>query len=381
MANEKEQSTSVVATDTKATFKSYLVKSQDIYLGMVTTQMEEYKLELSNYQRNCVLSALGKINDVLSQKGLLFKDVDQSNLGQILTTVATLKLNPSATPREVYFQLRNVKVGDDWKKVIEMGIEGAGNDAILRNYGVNVKSVMTPFLIREGDDFSYPYFDGEKMCPITWHPKSYYGKIIRVVYVINKTDGTTDYAISEREEVANNLKAHIINNLRSVPEDVKNPILEKIENMTLDELLNDTSLRKVSYKDKTYNKETKTYDIRDNSVSAISPAWYQSSSREAMIERKMRNNAIKKYPKNFDNALAQNGYESTYDDYDQYREKKAAPNPIDVVDAEFEENKATTKANPILMTNCPSNEQIVHNEPKNEQIGHDSQQVVDENPY
>lgn len=385
---EENKSTQVA---TKSTFKSALVKVQDTYMEMVTSQMKDYHLDLTDYQRSCTLSAIAKINELLSNNAMTFNSIDQSNLGQILTTVATLKLNPSATPREVYFQTRKVKTDEKdskgnfvYKTIIEMGIEGSGNDAILRNFGVDVKSVMTPFLIREGDEFEYPYFDGEVMQPIKWRMKSLSSKIKMVVYVITKKDGTRDYAMADRESVAENLKAHIINNLRDVDDETKNPILEKIENMTLDEMLNDLSLRKIKYQKKTWNESIKKWEYFEATKSVISPAWYQSSSREAMIERKMRNNAIKKYPKNFGSQLASVGYESTFEDYEQYNEKdsnKAKPNPIDAIDVEVNEKQGSTKANPILMADSSTNEEKLHSEAKNGQSEAVNDVEKEEFPY
>ena len=52
-----------------------------------------------------------------------------------------------------------------------------------------------------------------------------------------------------------------------------------------------------------------------------------------MIERKMMNNATKKYPKNFSNAFVRKAFEDTFEDYDQYRETNK-PKEIEVVSAE-----------------------------------------------
>ena len=41
-----------------------------------------------------------------------------------------------------------------------------------------------------------------------------------------------------------------------------------------------------------------------------------------MILRKMRNNAIKKIPKDFSDAFMAKAYESTFEDYDQYRDDR-----------------------------------------------------------
>ena len=40
----------------------------------------------------------------------------------------------------------------------------------------------------------------------------------------------------------------------------------------------------------------------------------QGFSKENMIERKMRNHAIRKYPKNLDNIYVREAYESTYEE-------------------------------------------------------------------
>lgn len=41
-----------------------------------------------------------------------------------------------------------------------------------------------------------------------------------------------------------------------------------------------------------------------------------------MIERKMKNNATKKYPKDFRNAFVERAFETTFEDYDQYRNQE-----------------------------------------------------------
>ena len=361
MANDVNKEVNNLPQKKEEVFKTALIKAETTYIEMVTESMSSYKLPFTEYQKTCVMGAIQKIYELLQTKGLDFKKVNQSNLSQILSSVAALKLNPVATPRECYFQLRNVKQADDtYIQTVEMGIEGAGNDAILRNFGVDVKSVMPPFIVHDGDELSLPFFDGEKMTGLTWKPKTLSGKVTAVIYVISKEDGSRDYAMADRESVAENLKAHIINNLRAVPDNVKNPILDKIENMTLDEMLSDKSLReKVKYT--AYNKNLE--------VTPISPAWTSPSSREAMIERKIRNNAIKKYPKNFGSDLASTGYENTYEDYDQYREAPQRVNPIDAVDAEFEEKAQKETIKPVEIptaVNNPTNEEIAHNEPNSQ---------------
>ena len=362
-------------------YKSTLIKAQNTFMPMITKSIEEYGMELSQYQKTCVLMSIQKVGELLKTNGLQFKDVDTSNLSQILTTVATLKLNAVSQPRECYFQLRNQAVEvngqKQYIKTIELGIEGAGNDAILRNFGVEVKSVRTPLIVREGDEYTLPYFDGTKMVPPTWKPKSLSGKVMLVIYIIEKTDGTYEYAMADRESVAVNLKAHISNNLLRVPDNIKNPILEKIENMSLEEMLNNKELHgKVTYTG---------YGNKEVQTTIISPAWL-GAAREAMIERKMRNNAIKKYPKSFDCELAADGYESTFEDYDQYRESsKAKPDPFDVIETEVNESSNTNTVNPDVLdneTNTPDTQQTSDSAPKNDQVEPASAQKAEEEmPY
>ena len=110
--NEKQE----VAT----TYKTGLAKVNDLYLPMVTEQLESNKITLSEYGKTCVMNAIGAINTVLDSAGVAWGDaqLDQSNVTQNLITIASLQLNPAANPRECYFQLRNVSSkGADGKQV------------------------------------------------------------------------------------------------------------------------------------------------------------------------------------------------------------------------------------------------------------------------
>ena len=120
-----------------------------------------------------------------------------SNLRQVLGQVASLKLNANAVPRECYFQLRSQQTsGGDWEQVIEMGIEGDGNDALLRNHGVNVETVYPCWEVKEGDEFVYPKRRGLELTPPEWEEKGLSQKVERVVYPIKLKDGNIDYRIS-----------------------------------------------------------------------------------------------------------------------------------------------------------------------------------------
>ena len=244
--------------------------------------------------------------------------------------IAQLQLNASVSPRECYFTLRSVKQADgSWKKVIELGIEGAGNDAIISRFGKNVKKVYPFWSVREDDDFVYPKYNGIEMTPPQWTPHGK-GKVSKVVYPILHDDNTIHYYIAEREDVRKNLLAHINNNLMNetfgiaqdrysaTPKQLqeinarKKKLKDKAKGLSLEEMLDDEELEKY-----------------------ISPAWKEDFSRESMIERKMRNNVVKKIPKDFGNPYIQDTFDmatdSTYRNVIDIVAEETASKEIDVV--------------------------------------------------
>ena len=311
-------------SETKTTtFKTQLAKVNDAYLPMITNQLENNNIPFSEYAKTCTLNAIASINSVLDANGVSWNDpaLDTSNVTQTLLSVATLQLNPTASPSEVYFQIRNVSVkGADgkpvWKKKIEMGIQGDGFDALVSRFGRNVKRVYPCWLVREDDDFKYPRYAGLELTPPEWQPKGT-GKVVRVVYPIQSTDGAVDYYISERADVKRNLIAHISNNLMNetfgvcadrykATEEQKKQIAEKKK-----ELLN-----------KAKSLELDALLDSEDFDKYISPAWKEEQSRESMIVRKMRNNIVKKIPKSFESSLANEIFnESTDETYKTYNEE------------------------------------------------------------
>lgn len=285
-------------------FQSALSKAQDLYLPQIVNTIENNDMQFTDYQKQCVMGAVSQIYDLLQAKGKTFSDVEQSTMTEALTLTASLQLNPAAQPAEIYYILRNKKVGygqnTQWITEVEPGIEGDGNDSLLARFGRDVKTVHKFWEVRSKDEFSYPAFNGLEMTPPQWKPTGK-GRVEKVVYPITKTNGDVDFLISEREDVSINLKAHIRNNMMNetfgiaksrydaTPEqikqinDKKDEILARMEGRSLDDMLADEELAKY-----------------------ISPAWKDNS--ESMIVRKMRNNVVKKYPKNFENAFIARSY-------------------------------------------------------------------------
>lgn len=241
--------------------------------------------------------------------------------------VAAFQLNASASPREIYFILRKQKQGDNWKKVIELGIEGDGNDAILARFGRDIKKVCQIWKVRENDEFEYPEYNGLDMTPPKWRPTGK-GKVVRVVYPIVKNDNIVEFYIAEREDVITNLLAHINNNMMNETFGVYDNSWvngKPVHTPTEDEL---AEVRK--------RKREILNRVKEMGLDAaidcgefdkwISPSWREPHSKEAMIERKMRNNAVKKIPKDFSNGALETMFEEMTDEDYRHVNKEIAEN-------------------------------------------------------
>lgn len=302
----------------KAISSTKLTKINDIFMPQIINQLEQNQIEMSSYAKNCVLHAISAINTVVQKAGISIQDqtLDKSSITDTLLKVAALQLNASASPREVYFQTRNEKTTQNgkevWVKKVEMGIEGDGNDSILARFGRDVEEIGQIWKVREGDDFSYPRYSGLDMIPPQWVPKGR-GRIVRIVYPIIKRgkDGKryVEFYIAEREDVMTNLLAHINNNLMNETFGIARDRYHASE----------AERKEIAAKKKEIIDHAKTLTLEaalDDEILQpyISDAWSAPHSREAMIERKMRNNAIKKIPKDFGNGMIETLFEDTFED-------------------------------------------------------------------
>ncbi|MFD1953776.1 hypothetical protein ACFSL6_17490 [Paenibacillus thailandensis] len=315
------------------TYSTGLTKVNDTFLPMIENQLVSNGINMDQYSKQCVMNALSSITAALDAKGITMSDpnLDRNNLTTILLNVAALKLNAAASPREVFFQVRNVKVKVDnkevWKKQIEMGIEGDGNDAILSRFGRNVEQVRPYWAVREGDDFEYPTFNGLEMTPPKWTPRGK-GPVVRIVYPIIFKDKSIQYFIGERDDVVKNLIAHINNNLMNETFGI------------CEDRFKATAEQKKKIAEKKAQIMKKAAELGLNALDDvelqqwISPAWSEFQSRESMIIRKIRNNIVKKIPKDFGSAFVEMLHsEATDDSYSAARAEiaeNANREPIDV---------------------------------------------------
>lgn len=330
-----------VSTQGKQEMNTQLSYYANQYTGLMERDFAEHGLVLDDYSKQCVMASMSAIYNLVTSNKAAMSNLNGSNLRQVIGQVASLKLNANAVPRECYFQLRSKQdANKNWYKEVEMGIEGDGNDALLRNFGVGVKKVYPVWLVKEGDDFTYPKHKGIEVTPPEWEEKGFSQKVIRVVYPVEMKDGKVEYMIAERESVKGNLFAHVRNNLLNetfglvkggkktrydATEAEKKAIAEK-KGEILKELLACETIE-----DMLACEVARPY---------MSAAWLETS--ESMIVRKMRNNAIKKHPKDL-NAIAKQSLIQMDETYQQTQEEiaeNANSEPFVVAESEATESAA-----------------------------------------
>ena len=310
--------------------------------NMVTQDYADCGLEIDDYSKKCAMSAMTNIYQLVKTSGVDIKTMDTSNLREIVGQCASLKLNANAVPRECYFQLRKKKIGNNYVQTVEMGIEGDGNDAILRQFGENVDTVYPVWIVKEGDNFTYPKHRGIEIVPPEWEQVGASEKVDKVVYPVKLKDGTFQYLIAERQSVKVNLFAHVRNNLMNetfgICENRYKATDKQLEEIKERKEIIFEALRKCETVEEMLDcKEARPY---------ISAAWLDTP--ESMIVRKMRNNAIKKFKKNYD-AMAQRSMLQVDETYQQVQDEIAeTANTIDFVEATNTQD--TAKAMPEFMT-------------------------------
>ena len=315
----------------KKEFTTALSQWTNSITNLVTRDFNEVGVPLDEDNKRCAVHAMESIFHLVTESGTEMKNLNTSNLREVVEHCASLKLDAAAMPRECYFQIRKKQVNGVWTASVEMGIEGAGYEAMLRNYGVNVKTVYPTWVIKDGDTFVFPKRKGLKVEPPEWEPAGKSNKVIRVVVPIMLNDGTEQYLMSDRKDVVVNLFAHIRNNLMNETFGIcasrykatdkqkdeiagkKEEIYEKLRQCeTVDEML--------------AIPEARPY---------ISAAWLDST--EAMITRKMINNCVKKFPKSL-NTIAHRSALEMNDEYraaqEEISENENAEEFIDITEEE-----------------------------------------------
>lgn len=330
----------------KSEFTSQLSQITNEMVGLVSRDYESCQVDFDDYSRKCAMDAMTNIyNLVKNNKEISIQNLDRSNLRSIVEHCASLKLNSNAYPRECYFQIRKVWHDDtkSYTYLIEMGIEGAGNDAILRNFGVDVKNVYPYWIVKEGDEFRYPRRKGVEIEPPEWEEKGLSQKCVRVVYPVELNNGKIEYLIAERDSVKVNLFAHVRQNLLNETFGIlgtkKNRKGEDVPKTKYD--ATDAELEEINAKKEEIYEALRQCETVDDMLKCeiarkyMSGAW--TDTPESMIQRKMLNNATKKFPKNYD-SMARKASVEMDDTYQQTQELiEESANKVDFEEADIVE--------------------------------------------
>lgn len=265
-------------------------------------------LDLDDYQKICGINALNYIATLVDD---MSTDLDRNNVTSVVQDIMFLRLN--VANGEIAIIKRYNKGGKD---KVEFQVMGHGNDTLLRDFGVNVKKVHQAWLVRENDIYEPQQFVGIKKTDPVWKivsdTKIKRGKLVRVVYPVELHDGEVIYLEGEREDVKISLIAQAKQNMMKAKDKKKaEELLREMETVDLDTLIENPEWR-----DKEI--EVLQWDNKNNKwgtgSTKIFNDTYTGFSRENMIERKMRNHAIRKYPKKLDNQFVREAHERTFEE-------------------------------------------------------------------
>lgn len=305
---------------------------QERLLAELDKANQEFGADFTKYGRTCAVNCIAGIMTFCKGNGIEMAQIDPTLLRLQVQNIGYTELNYASIPSEIYFDLRKtgqkVKVKKNGEEVeletysLVIKPQGAGNEKLVRKYGVGLKKgsgLHNAILIREGDEFIMPQFNGIEMTPPRYIPqlKNANNKIIAVVYPAEKEDGSVEYLMATRESVKANIIAQIRQNTlyafmketeykgrdgktykkkevdKEARDNFYDELNKKAEGMTLDEMLADEEILKY-----------------------VNPTYTSGGSKEQMILRKMKNNALKNYPKEYDNSYIKNAVENMFEDKD-----------------------------------------------------------------
>ena len=349
------------------------LKLQSTLLSQIENGATSMGQPFSPYGKQCVVNAIASL--ILLCKG---KDIDLSQLDGTMVRLALqnigyTELNVAAIPSECYFDLRKATVDGKTTYAVSIKPQGAGNEKLVRKYGVGIKEhgLLSAWLVREGDEFVYPSYDGIQLTPPKWIRKvGDDKKVVMVVYPVLKADGTQEYLIATREGIKPNIIAQIRQNtLYAFKKDKVNPktgrtwqepdeeardafyeeINTEFEKLTVDQILDDPRYKEY-----------------------VNPTYTSGGSKEAMIIRKMKNNALKNYPKEYDNIYIANAVTNMFEDKDDSvlepapaAGKKTVDETIDATNKELDE-KPTEDAAQDFTVDEETGEVVHGTEPLND---------------
>lgn len=315
---------------------------QNKLLAELDTANKEFGKNFTEYGKQCVINAITALVNYCSANKISVSDLNPTQLRLALQNVGYTELNAAAIPSECFIETRKLWVEYEDEKTHEkksrltysvaLRPQGAGNEKLVRKYGVGIKELNAPFLVREGDDYTLSGFDGEKITPFKWVRKSLDTKVIMVVYRLVKNDGTVEYLMATRESVKANVVAHIRQNTMFAFTYKDNKGREIVDTAKRDEFYENLN---------TYAENHKIDELLIEYKKYINPTYISFGSKEQMLIRKMCNNALKNYPREFSDTYTKLAVENMFEDVDETLNEKnvieVETDPIKKVEEETDE--------------------------------------------
>ena len=311
---------------------------QERLLSELDKANQEFGADFTKYGKTCAINCIAGIVSFCKSNSIDMQKIDPTLLRLQVQNVGFTELNYASIPSEIYFDLRKTFV--DGKEVYTIAIkpQGAGNEKLVRKYGVGLKKnsgLHNAILIREGDEFIMPQFNGMEMTPPIYKPqlKNANNKVIAVCYPAEKEDGSVEYLIATRDSVKANIIAQIRQNtLYAFKEEYTGRDGKKYEKV-------DKEARDKFYDELNKKSEGMTLDemLADEEIlKYVNPTYTSGGSKEQMILRKMKNNALKNYPKEYDTSFVKNAVQNMFEENDEsVLEKK---NVVAKVEKELDED-------------------------------------------
>ena len=323
---------------------------------------KDFGADFTKYGKTCAINCIASIVMFAKSKGIGLDEIDPTMLRLQVQNVGFTELNMASIPSEAYIDLRKsykwvettdketgeVKKEKKVQYAISIKPQGAGNEKLVRKYGVGLRKgdgLKNAILIREGNEFIMPYFDGEQMTKPQYKPKleNENNKVIAVMYPAVKEDGSIEYLIATREGIKPNLIAQIRQNAlygftKEVDEEYvgKNGKKYTKTKTVVDEVARDEFYKMIEEKASKMSVDEMLAD--EELLEYINPTYTSGGSKEAMIMRKMKNNALKNYPKEYDNSYIAESVKNMYEEQDRSVLERKNKNIIEDVERDIDDD-------------------------------------------
>lgn len=313
-------------------------KQQEVISAELFGTAEKMDYKYSEYGKKCALNGIVAAQVYLRSVSKEFKDVNMPLFLLSLHNLAVTELNCATIPSEAFCDMRG--------NILTFKPQGVGNERLVRKFGVGIKpdtGLHKCWIVREGDEFTMPQFDGVNVTPPSWKPKSLSGKVKMVVYPVEKADGDVEWLMADRASVISNVVAQCRQNAlyAFMLKDAEGKQVYKYGKAMADSKAREAYYQKINELAEEANGDLDKFLANPEVKRFINPTYTSFGSREAMILRKMQNNALKQYPKDYESSIVAKAVSDMAEDYDESLDEKPAEEPRrDVVEAVEQETSA-----------------------------------------